>query len=99
MVGWAEAVEAIGAPGLHFHDLRHTGNTFAAATGVSTRDLMARMGHDSINAAIIYQHATRQADRVIADALDTQMRALRKGAQPVAQVSGEGQSEDMEGTA
>lgn len=84
------------APGLRFHDLRHTGNTFAAATGVSTRDLMARMGDDSINAAIIYQHATRQADRVIAEALDTQMRAVRRRAQPAAEESGEGQSEDIE---
>ena len=78
LVGWLEAVEAIGAPGLHFHDLRHTGNTLAAA--VSTRDLMARMGHDSMNAAIIYQHATREADHVIADALDAGMRALREAA-------------------
>jgi len=47
---------------------------------VSTRDLMARMGHDSVNAAIIYQHATREADHVIADALDAGMRALREAA-------------------
>jgi len=33
------------------------------------------MGHDSMNAAIIYQHATRQADRAIANALDDQLRA------------------------
>jgi hypothetical protein len=36
---------------------------------------MARMGHDSMNAAIIYQHATRQADRSIASAMDVQLRA------------------------
>lgn len=30
MSGWPRAVQAIGEPGLHFHDLRHTGNTFAA---------------------------------------------------------------------
>jgi hypothetical protein len=41
---------------------------------------MARMGHDSMNAAIIYQHATREADHVIADALDVGMRALREAA-------------------
>lgn len=64
-------------PGLHFHDLRHTGNTLAATSGVSTRDLMARMGHDSINAAIIYQHATREADRTIASSLDAQVKASR----------------------
>ena len=34
-------------PELHFHDLRHTGNTLASQTGASTRDLMTRMGHDS----------------------------------------------------
>ncbi|HEX3733063.1 MAG TPA: site-specific integrase [Mycobacteriales bacterium] len=73
LVKWAEAVAKIGAPGLHFHDLRHTGNTLAAQTEVSTRDLMARMGHDSMNAALIYQHATSEADRVIADALDAQL--------------------------
>ena len=60
---------------LHFHDLRHSGNTLAAQTGASTRDLMARMGHDSMNAAIIYQHATRRADRAIANALDDQLQA------------------------
>ena len=47
----------------------------AAQSGASTRDLMARMGHDSMNAAIIYQHATRQADRSIASAMDVQLRA------------------------
>jgi hypothetical protein len=42
--------------GLHFHDLRHTGNQFAAQSGAALRDLMARMGHDSERAAMIYQH-------------------------------------------
>ncbi|HEX4815210.1 MAG TPA: tyrosine-type recombinase/integrase, partial [Nonomuraea sp.] len=32
----------IGFPGLHFHDLRHTGNTIAAASGASLKDLMQR---------------------------------------------------------
>ena len=56
MTGWTRAVESIGAPGLHFHDLRHTGNKFAAATGAGIKDLMARMGHDSVRAAMIYLH-------------------------------------------
>ena len=51
MSGWPRAARAIGEPGLHFHDLRHTGNTFAAASGARLRDLMARMGHDSERAA------------------------------------------------
>jgi hypothetical protein len=29
-------------PGLHVHDLRHTGNQFAANSGAGLRDLMAR---------------------------------------------------------
>ena len=47
MAAWPQAVRAIGAEGLHLHDLRHTGNHFAAASGARLRDLMARMGHDS----------------------------------------------------
>ena len=31
--GWPHAVEAIGMPGLHVHDLRHTGDQFAANSG------------------------------------------------------------------
>ena len=74
---WIDQVAAIGAEGVHFHDLRHTGNMLAAAAGGSTRDLMARMGHDSMNAALIYQHATAQADKHIADQLDAQVRVAR----------------------
>jgi integrase len=59
----------VGLHGLHFHDLRHTGNTLAAATGASTKELMARMGHASPAAALRYQHATLERDAVIADAL------------------------------
>ena len=70
MVGWTEIVAKVGAPGLHFHDLRHTGNVLAAGSLGSTRDLMARMGHDSMSAALIYQHASRTADRAIAGHLD-----------------------------
>lgn len=69
-VKWAEKVKKIGAEGLHFHDLRHTGNTLAAMTGASLRDLMSRMGHDSMRAALIYQHRTQGADKKIADAME-----------------------------
>ena len=69
LVRWVATVRSLGLPGLHFHDLRHTGNLLAAQTGVSTRDLMARMGHDDMRAALIYQRATSEADRRIADGL------------------------------
>jgi integrase len=75
-VKWKEAVTSVGVPQLHFHDLRHTGNTLAAGTpGTSTRDLMDRLGHSSSRAAMIYQHKTKEADRRIADSLDDQMKA------------------------
>lgn len=77
MSGWTHAVALIGAEGLHFHDLRHTGNTFAAAGGTNIKDLMARMGHDSEPAALIYQHQARGADRIITDSIDAHVEAER----------------------
>jgi integrase len=70
MSAWPYAVRSIGAERLHFHDLRHTGNTFAASSGANLRDLMARMGHDSERAAMIYQHESRGADQAITAAID-----------------------------
>jgi integrase len=79
LVKWTDAVAAVGAPGLHFHDLRHTGNTLASrAPGASLRDIMARMGHDSPRAALIYQHANREADQGIASAIDKAVKAARR---------------------
>lgn len=64
---WNRARNAAGLPQLHFHDLRHTGNTLAASTGASTKELMVRMGHSSTRAALIYQHASLVRDAAIAD--------------------------------
>jgi integrase len=75
MSAWQYAVKSIGAEGLHFHDLRHTGNQFAASSGANLWDLMARMGHDSERAAMIYQHESRGADQAITDAIDRHVRA------------------------
>ena len=60
---WNAVRKAVGCDGLRFHDLRHTGNTLAASTGASTKELMARVGHSSARAALHYQHATREARR------------------------------------
>jgi integrase len=40
-----------------------------AATGASLKELMARLGHTSTRAAMIYQHAARDRDEAIAKAL------------------------------
>jgi integrase len=72
---WVKALSATGVRYVHFHDFRHTGNTLAAATGASLRELMIRMGHASPRAALIYQHATNDRDRLIADAMSDQIAA------------------------
>jgi hypothetical protein len=80
MSGWPHAVRSIGAEGLHFHDLRHTGNTFAAAGGAGIRDLMARMGHDSERAALVYQHQARGADKTRSSPATSTLTSKRSAA-------------------
>ena len=95
--GWAQAVVKSGVPGLHFHDLRHTGNMLAAP-GASLADLKARMGHDSARAAMIYQHATAEADQAIAEALDKRIAGGTKRP-PKPADDGQDESGDGSGTA
>ncbi|MEU6788668.1 site-specific integrase [Nonomuraea angiospora] len=71
--GCGDAGRSSGRPGLHFHDLRHTGNMLAAESGAGLKDLMVRMGHDNVRAAMIYQHAVRGADEAITNAIDRQL--------------------------
>jgi integrase len=74
---WNQARTSVGLPDLHFHDLRLTGGTLSAATGASLKELMARLGHSSVRAAMMYQHATRDRDRAIAQALGALVREVR----------------------
>jgi integrase len=75
---WIVAAKKVGLSNLRLHDLRHTGNTLAASTGASTKELMARMGHSSPRAALIYQHATEERDVAIAKALSAMVFKQRK---------------------
>lgn len=77
---WIKALKSADLPSsVHFHDLRHTGNTLASNTGASTRELMTRMGHSTSRAALIYQHVAGDRDRAIADGLGTMIRETRDG--------------------
>jgi hypothetical protein len=67
---WPPSTACPAPAGVHFHDLRHTGNTLAVSSGASTRELMHRMGHASMRAALIYQRATSERDQEIAAAMD-----------------------------
>lgn len=88
---WSQARAKAGLPDtFRFHDLRHTANTLTAAAGASTAELMARMGHASHQAALRYQHATKDRDAVLAQALDgfvtdaRDNRAMEATSEPVA---------------
>lgn len=75
---WPHAVASLDMPGLHFHDLRHTGNHFAAESKAGLKDLMARMGHDSERAAMIYQHKARGTDQAITGAIDAHVEQEKR---------------------
>jgi len=49
----------------------------SSATGASLKELMARLGHSSTRAALIYQHATRDRDQAIAKALGGLVQQVR----------------------
>jgi Phage integrase family len=72
---WLPALNMAGLPGIHFHDLRHTGNQLIANAGANPRELMARMGHDSSRAALIYLHSSEDRQRALADAVGDTARA------------------------
>ncbi|MEU7008393.1 tyrosine-type recombinase/integrase [Streptomyces sp. NPDC046332] len=76
---WTAARTKAGVSGdVHFHDLRHTGNTLASSAGASTRELMTRMGHSTTRAALIHQHMTSDRDQHIAGKLGEMIRQARK---------------------
>ena len=62
--------------GIHFHDLRHAAATTAVQTGATLKDTMARLGHASPRAALIYQHTARDRDEAIAAALEADFQSL-----------------------
>jgi integrase len=66
---WYPARHAAGRDDLRFHDLRATGATLAAATGATLAQIMRRLGHSTPSAAMRYQHASEDADRLTADRL------------------------------
>jgi integrase len=95
---WVKALVAVNLDGedIHFHDLRHTGNELAADAGATTKDLMARMGHSTMRAALIYQHASRTRDQRIADAISANVNKAR---QPMTKVQRKRARRDPKGHA
>jgi integrase len=73
---WDEARANTGLIELHFHDLRHLAATLAAQHGASLAELQARMGHSTVSAAMRYQHATLDRDRVVSASIDESFKKL-----------------------
>ena len=61
-----KAREAASRPDLRWHDLRHTGAVLAAQAGATLAELQGRLGHSSVAAALVYQHAADGRDAEIA---------------------------------
>jgi integrase len=67
---WLPACAQAGVAGFRFHDLRHVAGTAAAASGVPLKALMHRLGHSTVEAALIYQHAVEDDENIIAAHID-----------------------------
>ncbi|MET8643479.1 hypothetical protein ABZX69_12505 [Streptomyces sp. NPDC004074] len=49
-----------------------------AATGATTRELMHRMGHSSVRAALVHQHLVNGRDHQIADYVDGLVKRVKR---------------------
>ena len=68
---------AAGRDDLRFHDLRHTGAVYAAQSGATLAELMLRLGHSTVTAALTYQHAASGRDKAIAQRLSEMAQRQR----------------------
>ncbi len=66
---WRAARDQV-KPGLHFHSLRHVALTLYAEAGATSKELLRRGGHSSLEVAMRYQGATKRRDVVLTDRLD-----------------------------
>jgi integrase len=69
------ACESIGREGVTAHALRHFGATMATRAGGSLAEVQARLGHSTVRAAMLYQHAASGRDAEIAAALSAMAEA------------------------
>jgi integrase len=72
------AREKAGRPDLTIHHLRHTALTLAGQHGATAAELQARAGHASLAAMAIYQHATLDRDKALAERIGATYDALSR---------------------
>ena len=69
--GFAAAAQAIGMPGLHPHELRHTAASLAIASGADVKVVQQMLGHSSAAMTMdVYGHLFHDRLDEVADALD-----------------------------
>jgi integrase len=66
---WRRACTAAGVPHVRLHDLRHVAQVNAAEAGATLPELMARLGHATPAAAMVYLHARTDRDTQLTAAL------------------------------
>ncbi len=67
---WNHARGKSGLPSMRFHDLRHLAGTLSAIAGGTLKEIQARLGHASPDAAMIYQHVAEGRDGQLATGID-----------------------------
>jgi hypothetical protein len=78
---WAKAIDEAGLPkgsGSTTFGTRATPGP--GRPGANLRELMERMGHSSMRAALIYMHATQEASKTIAAGIDRQWSEAQRTA-------------------
>ena len=75
----ARAQNRAGVEPFPFHSLRHAAATTALQAGATVKDTMARIGHASPRAALIYQHSAASRSELIARALDEAIAEAESG--------------------
>jgi len=88
--GFDMAAQAIGVPGLHPHELRHTAASLAIASGADVKVVQQMLGHSSAAMTMdVYGHLFHDRLDEVADALDNARAEAAKAAQRMAPAVGE----------
>ena len=67
---WNHARNGAGLSTMRFHDLRHLAGTLSAIAGGTLKEIQARLGHASPDAAMVYQHVAQGRDGELAGGID-----------------------------
>lgn len=67
---WNEARRDSGLEAVRLHDFRHLAGTLSALAGATLKELMDRLGHSSVQAAMRYQHLVSERASEVANRID-----------------------------